>query len=214
MLSSPDEGAEREPTKPPGTAQVSLTSDYDSHAWRRVQTAHGFAADEVISSLQKYLRRGCLEDAALIAYEMYATSAELEECLWRRLEVISIEDVGFGYVDLPAVIDALYAMHNRVPRNDPSRFLFAAHAVRLIATSPKDRTSDELGWWTAAVVDAGQRLPEIPDFALDVHTRRGVEMGRGDEHFLLEGALLANEVPGRDLTYRDRLLEMVERADA
>jgi replication-associated recombination protein RarA len=193
---------------------MGLTSDYDSQAWRRVETVHGFAADEVISALQKFLRRGRLEDAALIAYEMYATSAELEECLWRRLEVISIEDVGFGNMNLPAVIDALYAMHHRVQRNDPGRFLFAAHAVRLIATSPKDRTSDELAWWTAAMADAGERLPEIPDFALDVHTRRGCEMGRGDEHFLLEGALLENEIPDRDLTYRERLLEMLKRTEA
>jgi replication-associated recombination protein RarA len=213
MLSSPGDRDDGAPT-PSAEAEVRLTSDYDSHAWRRVQTAHGFSADEVISALQKFIRRGHLEDAALIAYEMYATSAELEEYLWRRLEVISIEDIGFGNVQLPAVIDALYAMHHRVPRNDPSRFLFAAHAVRLLAMSPKDRTSDELAWWIAAVVDAGERLPEIPDFALDVHTKRGVELGRGDKHFVLEGALLVNEIPERDLTYRKRLLDMLERAEA
>jgi len=191
---------------------MSSTPLFDDEAWTRVETAHGFAADEIISALQKLIRRGLLEEATLVAYEMFVTSADLEECLWRRLEVISVEDVGLGELHAPAIVDACYGMHARVPRTDPGRFLFAAHVVRLLATSRKDRTSDELAWWASAVVDGGERLPEIPDVALDVHTRRGRELGRGDEHFLLEGALLENEVPDRDMTYRQRLLEIVARS--
>ena len=52
----------------------------------------------------------------------------------------------------------------------------------------------------------GER-PQIPDVAYDMHTKRGQEMGRGLEHFLKEGALVENERPGRDTTYRERLLE-------
>lgn len=174
--------------------------------WVGVETSHGFAADELTSVLQKAIRRGELENALAVAYEMYSFSAELEEHLWRRLEVISVEDVGFGRVDAPVVIDALYRMHLRVPRPRGDRFLFAAHAVRLLATSVKDRTSDELANWAALSVDGGERLPEVPDVALDMHTRRGREMGRGLTHFLTEGAVVANELPGRDLAYREWLL--------
>jgi hypothetical protein len=35
---------------------------------------------------------------------------------------------------------------------------------------------------------------------------RGQAMGRDYEHFLTEGAKVAPEMPGRDTTYRDRLL--------
>jgi replication-associated recombination protein RarA len=174
--------------------------------WAGVATAHGFAADELVSTLQKSIRRGLLENALTVAYELYCSSPELEEYLWRRLEVIAVEDVGFGRIDAPAIVDALSRMRERVPRPRGDRFLFAAHAVRLLATSVKDRTSDELANWAALSVESGERLPEVPDVALDMHTRRGRELGRGLEHFLREGALVENELPDRDLTYREWLL--------
>jgi hypothetical protein len=55
----------------------------------------------------------------------------------------------------------------------------------------------------------GER-PHIPDVALDMHTERGRKMGRGLAHFLGEGALVENERPGRDTSYRDRLLAAIE----
>jgi replication-associated recombination protein RarA len=181
--------------------------------WARVETARGLAADELTSALQKSIRRGLVENALLVAYEMCSSSPELEEHLWRRLEVISVEDVGFGSAQAPVIVDALYRMHLRVPRGRGDRFLFAAHAVRLLATSVKDRTSDEMATWAAHVVEQGERTPEVPDVALDMHTRRGQELGRGLEHFLKEGAVVENELPDRDLTYRERVLEIAEKTD-
>ena len=52
-----------------------------SDPWASVRTAHGFAADEVISALQKEIRRGHAENAAVLAFEMLSTSAELEAML-------------------------------------------------------------------------------------------------------------------------------------
>ncbi|MGO4838915.1 AAA family ATPase, partial [Rhizobiaceae sp. 2RAB30] len=50
--------------------------------WQEVKTANGFAADEVISALQKSVRRGLLENAVLLGWELYLTSEVLEEKLW------------------------------------------------------------------------------------------------------------------------------------
>jgi replication-associated recombination protein RarA len=181
--------------------------------WQRVQTEHGFHADEAISAFQKSIRRGLLENALLLAYEMFVTSAELEEHLWARLTVISVEDVGSGSFLEPVIVDTLYRMHQRFPRAAGDRFLFAAHAVRLLATSPKDRTTDEMANWAQLVVNIHGERPEIPDVAYDMHTRRGQEMGRGLEHFLNEGARVENERPGRDTTYRQRLLAAIEAGE-
>ncbi len=76
----------------------------DQDPWTRVQTRHGFAADEVISALQKEIRRGQAENAALLAYEMMTTSAELEAKMWQRLLVISVEDIGWGDVQAPNLV--------------------------------------------------------------------------------------------------------------
>ncbi|RZU76025.1 hypothetical protein EV384_4621 [Micromonospora kangleipakensis] len=177
-----------------------------SDPWTKVRTLHDLAADEVISALQKAIRRGELEEAVLLAYEMYATSEELEECLWQRLQVISVEDVGSGSFLEPVIVDTVYRMHARVPRGRGDRFLFAVHAIRALVACTKDRTSDELANWAAGVVQNGQRLPRIPDHALDMHTRRGQEMGRDLLHFLETGAYVNNEVRDRDMRYRDWLL--------
>ena len=181
--------------------------------WADVRTAHGFNADEVVSAFQKSIRRGLLDNALLLAYEMFSTSPELEDHLWARLTVISVEDVGSGSFLEPVVVDALYRMHQRFGREFGDRFLFAAHAVRLLATSPKDRTTDEMANWANLLVDIRGMKPDIPEVAYDMHTRRGQEMGRGLEHFLKEGARVTNERPGRDTKYREQLLAAIEAGE-
>jgi replication-associated recombination protein RarA len=181
--------------------------------WTLVETVLGFNADEIISAFQKSIRRGLVENALLLAYEMTSTSPELEEHLWARLTVISVEDVGDGSFMEPVLVDTLYRMHQRFPRGAFDRFLFATHAVRFLAGRTKDRITDEMANWAKLVVDIRGTRPEIPDVAYDMHTRRGQEMGRGLEHFLKEGALVANERPGRDTTYRERLLKAIEAGE-
>ena len=93
----------------------------------------------------------------------------------------------------------------RYPYGVGDRFLFAAHAIRMLCAARKDRGSDEMANWAKTVIAEGQ-VPDIPDFAIDMHTRRGQQMGRDEVHFLTEAARVANEVPNRDTTFYDRLL--------
>lgn len=185
--------------------------DIGDDPWNKVQTAHGFSADELVSSLQKSIRRGLVENAALVAYEMFATSAALEEHLWRRLEIISVEDIGFGNLDAPLLVHTLNDFRQRASRTTPDRVIFLIHAVRILASSQKDRTSDEMATWVRHAVDSGETLPEVFDVALDMHTKRGQEMGRGFMQWFTEGARVENEIPDRDLTYRERVLAILER---
>lgn len=179
--------------------------------WQRTTTEHGFFADEVISALQKSIRRALLENAILLGWEMYVTSPEMEEKLWSRLCVIAVEDVGLGNVQAPVLVETLYRQHERYPRPDGERFLFAAHAIRLLATSAKDRTSDDLVSWAKQSVALGERLPEIPDFALDMHTRRGQEMGRGYRFFMEEASRVEPPSENRDRTWRDWIMEALDK---
>ena len=64
--------------------------------WSKITTRNGYAGDEVISALQKSIRRGLEEQACMFAYELYVSSPQLEEKLWRRLLTISVEDIGMG----------------------------------------------------------------------------------------------------------------------
>jgi replication-associated recombination protein RarA len=179
--------------------------------WQDVKTVHGFAADEVISALQKSIRRGLLENAVLLGWEMYLTGEELEEKLWSRLAVIAVEDIGFGKLQAPVLVETLYRQHERHPRPGGERFLFAAHAIRVLATSAKDRTSDDLVNWAKHSVALGERLPEIIDVALDMHTRRGQEMGRDYRFFMEEASRVVPEIADKDQTWRNWILDALDK---
>jgi replication-associated recombination protein RarA len=176
--------------------------------WQSVSTRHGLKADEVISALQKEIRRGRTENAALLAYEMITTSPELEEKLWQRLSVISVEDVGQGDFMAPVLISSLDAMRRRLPEGG-DRGLFAVHAVRFLCSAEKDRSSDEMYAWLRLAVESGAAVAEIPEYAIDMHTRRGRELGRGEAHFYETAAIVAHEKADRDRRYRERILEIL-----
>mgnify|MGYP000232864683 CR=1 FL=1 len=74
-----------------------MSKDYS--LWAEAKTKHGLMADEVISGLQKSIRRSMTELACRYAYELYTTSPVLLEKLWSRLLTISVEDVRFGNLD-------------------------------------------------------------------------------------------------------------------
>ena len=187
-----------------------MTSEQNRDPWVNVRTRHDFPADQVISALQKEIRRGQTENAALLAYEMATTSPELEAYLWHRLLVISVEDVGWGDLQAPVIVHTLDQINQSFDQHEGERLLFAIHAVRYLCACQKDRSSDEMINWLKYEVEGGRLLPTIPDYALDMHTKRGSEMGRGLDHFLEEGAKLIPELPNRDTTYRHRVLAMLK----
>lgn len=178
--------------------------------WADVKTINGFAADHVISALQKEIRRGHAENAALLAYEMQTTSPALEDYLWYRLMVISVEDVGFGEPQAPILINSLHQMVQNFDRSAGERKLFAIHATRYLCGCQKDRSSDEMAIWMSRAVAQDKVRPTIPDYALDMHTAVGQQRGRGRRHFFEEAAKLSPELPDRDLTYRQRIMSMLE----
>ena len=184
-------------------------TEHTRDPWVDVRTRHGFPADEIISSLQKEIRRGHTDNAVSIAFEMATTSPEMETFLWKRLLVISVEDVGWGDLQAPVLLHTLFQMVKMLDRQDGERLLYAIHAVRYLCTCQKDRSSDELVNLLMREVENDRMLPIIPDYAIDMHTARGQHMGRGPQHFLEEGAQVSPELPNRDTSFRDRLLKLL-----
>ncbi|QTA92757.1 hypothetical protein [Desulfonema magnum] len=178
--------------------------------WGGEKTCHGLPTDQVLSALQKEIRRNNTENAVLLAYEMMITSPAMEAHLWRRLMIISVEDIGFGEPNAPVMLSTLYQMVKTFDWADDERALFTVHAVRYLCGCRKDRSSDEMVAWIKHAVSRGEAEVNIPDYALDMHTAEGRAKGRGLEHFYKEGAKVVPELPNRDVTYRQRILEMLE----
>ena len=179
--------------------------------WGKITTRNGISGDLVVSALQKSIRRGLTEEAVTFAYEMYITSEQFEDKLWRRLQAISVEDVGFGDVSAPILINALNQMRQNFPYTDGDRPIFFVHAIRYLAAAKKDRTTDNLKNIIKTEFAYG-RTPEIPDFALDMHTQKGRAMGRDFKHFLAEGSRVENELHVEE-NFKERLLALLDKIE-
>ena len=135
--------------------------------------------------------------------------------VWRRVLVVTSEDVGLAEPHMPATIHALHqnALTLEAKRKGSGR-LPLVHAVLLLARAKKSRVVDHL----LIALSADETVREIPDVAIDKHTKRGRAMGRGREHFFEEGSLLANVETGElehephlPDPYRERAGAAVER---
>jgi replication-associated recombination protein RarA len=185
-------------------------SDHNiSDPWTKIRTIHNLQADEVISALQKEIRRGITENAALLAHEMILSGPEMEEKLWERLLIISVEDVGFGDPFATVLVETLFRMYKSFPQNSGDRRILAIHAVRYLCQAKKDRSSADMASWVFKAVENGDAVPVIPDYALDMHTAVGVRMGRGLDHFYKEASQVFPESEESDKTYRTRLVAML-----
>lgn len=155
------------------------------------RTQNGYDLGEVISALQKDIRRGEEQGAMYWALELLP---QFEAYLWRRLVVIANEDIGIGhppiFVTIAVLRDQFFEFRER-GRNGTAR-LILANAILTMCRAPKSRISDHFQRFMVEAWQNGEQRP-IPDYALDKHTKRGRNMGRRDaDHWLSEGCLLKN----------------------
>ncbi len=152
----------------------------------------GYDLSEVISALQKCVRRGLEAEAMYWTVELYESG--FDEYCWKRLRIMASEDVGLAEPLMPASIAALYQLYQELKKKKdehqrPER-LPLTHAVFLLCRARKSRVIDNalVHFWGSH----NETRLEVPDFALDKHTARGRTMGRGFGHFLEVGAHLEN----------------------
>jgi hypothetical protein len=169
-------------------------------------TPHGHRCDEAASALQKSVRRGLEREALYWAVQL--DTAGYGGYTWKRLRAIASEDVGLADSQAAVIVRALYenwleARKGKVRAGEegdldphargewvPGARLYLVHAVLYLARAPKSRIVDHA---VMAFYEGDPPRIEVPDWALDKHTRRGRQLGRGQAHFFEEGALLVGE---------------------
>ena len=179
--------------------------------WQNITTRNGIKGDLIISALQKSIRRSMTEEAIIFAFEMYITSSQFEDKLWRRLQAISVEDVGFGDLNSPILINSLNQMRQNFPYSDGDRPIFFVHAIRYLSAAKKDRTSDHMKNIVINEFRYGKK-PIIPDFAIDMHTEEGRKQGRDFQHFLNEASKTNNTLEVNE-DFKEKLLELLKEID-
>lgn len=157
----------------------------------KVMTISNHPLGEVASAFQKAIRRG-LEDEAL-HWGVELDLSNFGEYAWKRMRIMTSEDVGLAEANLPATIYALYQnwldqRKKKDVKHGPER-LFLVHAILLLVRARKSRIVDH-----ALITYYGNHTHRtIPDYALDKHTGAGRRLGRGVEHFFTEGIQLSNK---------------------
>lgn len=178
---------------------------------KKLLTKQGYSLFEVASAFQKSVRRGLEDEAMYWAVELFESG--YDEYCWKRMRIISSEDVGLAEPMMPAVIHGLYSnfkeqKKKKDDKHRPER-LFFTHAVLALVRAKKSRVVDHalLHYWNSY----GHEKREIPSFAFDKHTEKGKTAGLGWKHFFEEGTKLENqgEVEGEE-EYKQKAEESVK----
>lgn len=183
-----------------------------------LKTKNGYRLDEVVSALQKAIRRGQEEKALFFAYEM--VNAGFVAYFWRRMSVISLEDIGLADPNAIILMNNLAQSNERVNRNGFVETFHPTMAVLYLCRSPKSREVDYSNEWVYIKRDLGWR-GEVSVEALDEHNLRGRELLKKqaieedknyrrlcDEVFYYQSALLDNPVAIANDKYKKLVWEL------
>lgn len=156
-------------------------------------TKRGYTLSQCTSAMQKAIRRADAIVAGYFSQELFASG--FGEYVWRRLLVISAEDI-YGCVtkELGALYEAYKLIRKQPNKKETAGRIFISKAIVLLCLSPKSRDADHL---QCLVYDKIEGITEeqidkelsecdgmeVPEYAFDCHTREGKRMGKTKADF-------------------------------
>lgn len=156
------------------------------------RTKNGYDLSAVVSAVQKGIRRGDEKVAGYFAIEM--AESNFGAYLWRRLLIISAEDV---YEGVTREIHGLKLAYDEVGGMKKTRngVIFVAKAILILCRALKSRDADHLVccvYDRSASIDPQEHLDQIsemekidvPEYAFCCHTPQGRARGKTKETFL------------------------------
>ncbi len=131
--------------------------------------------------------------------------------LWRRLMVIAAEDIGLADPQaLTLTVSGWLATKESTKSFTQAPGMkteFLGMVVLYLCRSPKNREGDDSVYYLLVRRKKGLRL-QIPDYALDEHTERGRQMGRGEDFWWAESSKLDKPVVIEGDKYKAKLAAM------
>lgn len=159
------------------------------------KTKNDYPLDEVASTIQKAIRRGDEETALFFALELFPFYAKYA---WKRLQVVSVEDIENpnAAVVINSMRDAFFWNNEGKKAEEYLNRIFITKAVLYLCREVKSREADHAQKHIDNIHKSGKLLP-IPDYATDVHTKRGRRMGK------TKGGFFHDEQDALDMKGRD-----------
>lgn len=171
------------------------------------RTKLGYVFGEVTSAMHKEIRRGNEEMALWWALELYETSPTY---FWKRIVTQASEDIGLG--DLTAVQQVIALADGWLFCKRYSWSVDPQPVVAAVLILCRATKSTEVDDAKNLILErrGNSGIPQIPDYALDVHTARGREMGRGGPHWYAERNKTIKSNPYREQLMAENPLLLVE----
>ncbi len=198
-------------TKTQDPKQLKITSETEE---QKIEKFNGFELrtnnyklDEVVSALQKEIRRG--KELAAKYWALELNESGYWRYCFRRLQVIAGEDIGLANPEAMILVSSTFASlleQHRLRKIIQVDNNILGLVVCYLARSPKSRHVDYLGGLILKRKEKGWK-PEIPTYAIDEHTERGRNLGKSDYDFFKEGSLINNKkhIEGEDAVKRECL---------
>ena len=165
----------------------------------RLETKNGYEFFEATSAMQKAIRRGETKIAGFFAMELY--DGGYYKYVWKRLFTISAEDCwGVITKEVKALYEAFMFINENNSDFDKGR-LFITKAVILLSEAKKCRDADHFNNLYYDVnrdidmnrvdelieeIRAENGEMEVPEYAYDVHTKKGRMKGKTRRDFFIE----------------------------
>lgn len=167
--------------------------------WKPIVTKNGYEFGECSSAMQKAIRRADARLAGWFAMEL--TESGYGKYVFGRLLTVSAEDVADPItreiLALKWAYDEVREAKSKV--DDRTARIFISKAVILLCQAMKSRDADHLGNLVydarnvtddeaAALLEEcrAEKDVKVPEYAFDVHTRRGRKEGKTKQDFFRE----------------------------
>lgn len=164
-----------------------------------IKTRKGYDFFQVASAFQKSIRRCDEMQSTFWGIELYESG--YQTYAWKRMIIMASEDVGLGnplvIVQIMALKQSYDYLAEKKERSLPERLPFM-QAILLLTRCKKSRYVDH------AITYYWQKHKDInlemPDYAYDMHTRKGKAMGRGLKYFYEESVKTnnSNKIKGEE----------------
>jgi replication-associated recombination protein RarA len=180
--------------------------------WNASTTPDGkYSLAEVLSAVIKEIRRGNVDKACFWSYQMHHAGDCAAEFLWEALAMTSIEDIGLAEPNAINVVMNTKKFYDSMPTGYVGRDLAVTFVTTFLAKCPKSRLTDEILYDMMQRLEAEGPWEEIPDYALDHHTKRGREMGRDEKFFFEEASKLVGETKElNDSSHRNAIMKRLK----
>ncbi|MBU0666622.1 MAG: hypothetical protein ABIC91_00540 [Nanoarchaeota archaeon] len=174
-----------------------------------LQTISGYSADQVISALQKEIRRGNFENACFFCMELLDSGNIFINKFWERMSVIVVEDVS----DVHAINTVRNLKETYFDLENSKKWdkdMQAIKAVQILCEAKKDRIVSEIYDYMKIKRKEGLKI-KIPKYAIDMHTKQGKKEKKDYLHFLQISSKINNPIKNKNKKYLNELINYAKR---